>query len=188
MIDDGTDHVWLDATAFEQFSDRASPTISAALADVGLSDPAHDLLPHRPGGLHYLSGGAITDLQGGHVAAGPVGRQGIAVHGRARCQPPGVELAARGHGVRPARHRSEGDRRRSRGPEPTGAMRQVLGVAPTIDLPPAAGAPSPASRRCLAAGDTHRELQRQFTRNAGVVPSRPTASPSHPVAEADLAR
>jgi L-aspartate oxidase len=55
------DHLWLDATGIERFSERF-PTIADALADVGL-DPATDWLPIAPA-AHYLCGGVVTDLDG----------------------------------------------------------------------------------------------------------------------------
>jgi L-aspartate oxidase len=61
MLDEGVDHLWLDATGLENFSERF-PTIAASLERVGL-DPAQDWLPIAPA-AHYLSGGVITDLDG----------------------------------------------------------------------------------------------------------------------------
>lgn len=61
MADQGVDHLWLDATALEEF-DRRFPTIAASLREVGL-DPATDWLPIAPA-AHYLSGGVVTDLDG----------------------------------------------------------------------------------------------------------------------------
>jgi L-aspartate oxidase len=61
MLEQGVDHLWLDATGLEQFAERF-PTIAASLASVGL-DPATDWLPIAPA-AHYLSGGVVTDLDG----------------------------------------------------------------------------------------------------------------------------
>jgi len=55
------DHVWLDATMIREFA-RRFPTISAACEQVGL-DPERDWLPVAPA-AHYMSGGAVTDLDG----------------------------------------------------------------------------------------------------------------------------
>lgn len=57
----GADHVWLDATAIEDFA-RRFPTIYASCMAVGL-DPARDWLPVAPA-AHYHSGGVLTDLDG----------------------------------------------------------------------------------------------------------------------------
>ena len=54
MIEQGVDHLWLDATGLERFAERF-PTITASLTAVGL-DPAKDWLPIAPA-AHYLSGG-----------------------------------------------------------------------------------------------------------------------------------
>ncbi|MBA3655316.1 MAG: FAD-binding protein, partial [Actinobacteria bacterium] len=61
MLQQGVEHLWLDATGLEQFAQRF-PTIAASLAEVGL-DPATDWLPIAPA-AHYLSGGIVTDLDG----------------------------------------------------------------------------------------------------------------------------
>src|SRR4051812_48921445 len=61
MLEQGVDHLWLDATGLDQFEQRF-PTIAAALREVGL-DPATDWLPIAPA-AHYLSGGVVTDLDG----------------------------------------------------------------------------------------------------------------------------
>jgi L-aspartate oxidase len=57
----GTDHVWLDATMIRDF-EHHFPTIWRACRSVGL-DPVHDWLPVAPA-AHYMSGGAVTDLDG----------------------------------------------------------------------------------------------------------------------------
>jgi len=84
LAEEGSDHVFLDATALEDFG-RRFPTIAAALADVGL-DPSRDLLPVAPA-AHYLSGGVLVDLDGasalpGLWAAGEVACTGV--HGANR--------------------------------------------------------------------------------------------------------
>jgi L-aspartate oxidase len=61
MLEQGVDHMWLDATGLENFAERF-PTINASLERVGL-DPATDWLPIAPA-AHYLSGGVVTDLDG----------------------------------------------------------------------------------------------------------------------------
>src|SRR3954466_3263127 len=67
MLEQGTDHLWLDATGLEAFGDRF-PTIDAAVRGIGL-DPARDWLPIAPA-AHYLSGGVITDLSGATALPG----------------------------------------------------------------------------------------------------------------------
>ena len=61
MVDQGTDHVWLDATGLDHFGERF-PNIAADLARVGL-DAARDLLPVAPA-AHHQCGGIVTDLDG----------------------------------------------------------------------------------------------------------------------------
>src|SRR5439155_20102290 len=84
MLEQGTDHLWLDATGLESFDSRF-PTIAAAVRAIGL-DPARDWLPIAPA-AHYLSGGIVTDLHGasalpGLWACGEVGCSGV--HGANR--------------------------------------------------------------------------------------------------------
>jgi len=84
MLDQGVDHLWLDATGLENFEQRF-PTISSDLATAGL-DPATDWLPIAPA-AHYLCGGVVTDLDGasdlaGLWAAGEVACSGV--HGANR--------------------------------------------------------------------------------------------------------
>ncbi|MDQ1397409.1 MAG: L-aspartate oxidase [Acidimicrobiaceae bacterium] len=61
MLEQGVDHLWLDATGLERFRERF-PTIAASVLAIGL-DPARDWLPIAPA-AHYLSGGIVTDLDG----------------------------------------------------------------------------------------------------------------------------
>jgi L-aspartate oxidase len=61
MIEQGVDHMWLDATGLDRFDERF-PTIAVSVRAVGL-DPATDWLPIAPA-AHYLSGGILTDLDG----------------------------------------------------------------------------------------------------------------------------
>jgi L-aspartate oxidase len=61
MIEQGIDHVWLDATGLDDFAGRF-PNIASELQRVGL-DPTRDWLPVAPA-AHYLSGGVVTDLVG----------------------------------------------------------------------------------------------------------------------------
>lgn len=61
MQADGTDHVWLDATAVAGFAERF-PTISVICRSHGLH-PGTDWLPVAPA-AHYYCGGVRTDLAG----------------------------------------------------------------------------------------------------------------------------
>src|SRR5438876_293467 len=67
MLEQGVDHLWLDATGLERFDERF-PTIAAAVREVGL-DPTVDWLPIAPA-AHYLSGGVVTDLEGASALPG----------------------------------------------------------------------------------------------------------------------
>ena len=97
MAEQGVDHLWLDATGLERFSARF-PTIAASLSSIGL-DPQRDWLPIAPA-AHHLSGGVVTDLWGATALPGLWAVGEVACTGRARGQPAGLQLAARGHGVR----------------------------------------------------------------------------------------
>jgi len=121
MLDQGVDHLWLDATGLESFEQRF-PTISADLAAAGL-DPARDWLPIAPA-AHYLCGGVVTDLDGandlpGLWAAGEVACSGV--HGANR-------LASNSllEGMVFAFRVVEAIERGKVAAEPTGAMRAVL--------------------------------------------------------------
>ena len=67
LIERDLDHVWLDATAIDEFPARF-PTIWEACRAVGL-DPTRDWLPVAPA-AHYLSGGVCTDLDGATTLPG----------------------------------------------------------------------------------------------------------------------
>jgi L-aspartate oxidase len=170
LIEDNTDHVWLDATGLERF-DQRFPTIAADLRAAGL-DPATDWLPIAPA-AHYHCGGVITDLRGatalpGLWAAGEVAETGV--HGANRLASNSL-LEGMVFGPRVIEAIGQG----VEGPEATGAMRSVVeGTAPgdaiggrRISVPdptPAATPPGDtAARRSL--------LQRSMTRCAGVLRS-----------------
>jgi len=169
MIEQGVDHLWLDATGLEDFDERF-PNIADSLHEVGL-DPATDLLPIAPA-AHYLCGGVITDLDGatslpGLWAAGETTCTGV--HGANR-------LASNSllEGMVFAPRVVEAIGRGRRGAEPTGAMRTVAGDGGVIggrpvDLPPAP-APAvggPGDRPTTA--ELRDRLQRAMTRGAGVL-------------------
>jgi L-aspartate oxidase len=122
MLEQGTDHMWLDATGLQAFDERF-PTIAAAVRGVGL-DPTRDWLPIAPA-AHYLSGGLVTDLSGatalpGLWACGEVACTGV--HGANR-------LASNSllEGMVFAPRVVEAIEAGREGPHPTGAMRVVLG-------------------------------------------------------------
>jgi len=122
MLEQGVEHLWLDATGLERFVERF-PTIAAELTRVGL-DPAQDWLPIAPA-AHYSCGGILADLNGASSLPG------LWVAGEASCN--GVmganRLASNSlldgmvFGPRVVEAIDGG----VDGPEPTGAMRAVLG-------------------------------------------------------------
>ncbi|NNF56423.1 MAG: L-aspartate oxidase [Acidimicrobiales bacterium] len=84
MLQQGVEHLYLDATGLEDFAIRF-PTIHRSLEIVGL-DARTDLLPIAPA-AHYTCGGVITDMRGattvpGLWAAGEVACSGV--HGANR--------------------------------------------------------------------------------------------------------
>jgi L-aspartate oxidase len=122
MLEQGVDHLWLDATALADF-DARFPTIAAALHAVGL-DPTQDWLPIAPA-AHYFCGGIVADLDGATSlpalwAAGETACNGV--HGANR-------LASNSllDGMVFAPRVVEAIDRGKLGAEPTGAMRAVLG-------------------------------------------------------------
>jgi L-aspartate oxidase len=175
MAEQGSDHLWLDATGLAQF-DQRFPTIAASLAGIGL-DPAVDWLPIAPA-AHHLSGGVVTDLHGatalpGLWAAGEVACTGV--HGANRLASNSL-LEGMVFGARLAEAVDDG----RDGPEPSGVMRAVLrpegsgptfiGVRPApvaspVRLGPADG-PAPPDVEKL-----RDVLQRAMTSGAGVVRS-----------------
>ncbi len=66
-IDQGLDHMWLDATPIPGFAERF-PTVWRACQTVGL-DPTTEWLPVAPA-AHYLSGGVCADLDGATTLPG----------------------------------------------------------------------------------------------------------------------
>jgi len=164
MLEQGAEHMWLDATGLERFDERF-PTIAAAVRAIGL-DPSRDWLPIAPA-AHYLSGGVVTDLDGatalpGLWACGEVACTGV--HGANRLASnsllEGMVFAARV---------VEAIDRGRESPQATGAMRVVLGGEADIpgralDLPllvSATGDDDPDKARD--------RLQRAMTAGAGVL-------------------
>jgi L-aspartate oxidase len=178
MAEQGIDHLWLDATGLERFSQRF-PTIAASLSSIGL-DPERDWIPIAPA-AHHLSGGAVTDLWGatalpGLWAVGEVACTGV--HGANRLASNSL-LEGMVFGARLSEHISDG----ADGPEASGALRAVLGEAPIdgIGCVEAPGAPmgwpapgGPGGRGAVGGPDVTKlrdTLQRAMTRGAGVVRS-----------------
>ena len=166
MLEQGVDHQWLDATGLEQF-DLRFPTIAATLREVGL-DPASDWLPIAPA-AHHLSGGMVTDLDGatslpGLWAAGEAADVGV--HGANRLASNSLlECLVFASRVVEAIDRGKA------GPEPTGAMRAVLGGdqdIPGRPLPVRPPVPVPDASADSAAKLRDR-LQRAMTAGAGVL-------------------
>ncbi|MBV8162610.1 MAG: FAD-binding protein [Acidimicrobiia bacterium] len=171
MLEQGTDHMWLDATGLDAFDDRF-PTIAAAVRAVDL-DPTRDWLPIAPA-AHYLSGGVVTDLDGA------TGLPGLWACGEAACT--GVHGANRLasnsllEGMVFAPRVIEAIEAGREDPRPTGAMRAVLGGDAEIPgralaVPPLASTPLPAPLRApLDDSEKLRaRLQRTMTAGAGVL-------------------
>jgi L-aspartate oxidase len=174
LHEQGTDHVYLDATGLERFAERF-PTIAAAVAEVGL-DPAVDWLPVAPA-AHYTCGGIVADLDGasslpGLWVAGEAACNGV--HGANRLASNSL-LDGMVFGPRVV----EAVERGKDGPDPTGAMRVVLrgpgdaaeddigAVDLSLDLVPT---PAAASEGLDLAG-ARAALQRAMTTHAGVLRS-----------------
>jgi L-aspartate oxidase len=164
MLEQGVDHLWLDATGLETFDERF-PTIAAAVHQVGL-DPTRDWLPIAPA-AHYLSGGIVTDLCGastlpGLWACGEVACTGV--HGANRLA---SNSLLEGMVFAPRVVEAIVDGRD--GPRPTGAMRAVLGGEGDIPGLPLAVPPLPASAGDDDARKARDRLQRAMTAGAGVL-------------------
>ncbi len=186
MATQGVDHLWLDATALERFSQRF-PTIAASLSSIGL-DPEHDWLPIAPA-AHHLSGGVVTDLWGATALPGlwAVGEAACTgVHGANRLASNSL-LEGMVFGARLAERIAAG----VVGPEPSGALRAVLGEAP-IDgigctfLPQRAATTAGPGADGLPGVDVTKlrdTLQRAMTRGAGVVRSAESLRDARAVVE-----
>ena len=148
LAEEGGDHVWLDATALEDFG-RRFPTIAASLSDVGL-DPARDLLPVAPA-AHYLSGGVLVDLDGasalpGLWAAGEVACTGV--HGANRLASNSL-LEGMVFGARCVDAILSG----RDSPQPTGALAGLEGHGDTRRNEPVGPIPVRALPGCRCGGD-----------------------------------
>lgn len=167
MLDQGVEHLWLDASGLDRFGERF-PTIAAALATVGL-DPAEDWLPIAPA-AHYTCGGIVADLDGasslpGLWTAGEVACNGV--HGANR-------LASNSllDGMVFAPRVIEAIEAGKDGPDRTGAMRSVLGGSEDIGgrrvATPELWAGYPEFQGTAKTRDS---LQRTMTADAGVLRS-----------------
>lgn len=160
MLDQGVEHLWLDATGLERFAERF-PTIAAELAAAGL-DPATDWLPIAPA-AHYSCGGVVVDLDGASTLPG------LWAAGEAACN--GVmganRLASNSllDGMVFGPRVVEAIERGVDGPSATGAMRTVLGgggpAGRSVDLPGSAAVML----------DDRVSVQRTMTLEAGVLRS-----------------
>ena len=171
MLEQGVDHMWLDATGLENFDTRF-PTIAASVRAIGL-DPSKDWLPIAPA-AHYLSGGILTDLDGastlpGLWAAGEVACTGV--HGANR-------LASNSllEGMVFAPRVVEAILAGKDGPDATGAMRCLFpGPAAQCPIPartlPLAFSPAAGAGENADAGTARAHLQRAMTLGAGVLRS-----------------
>ena len=170
MAEQGTDHVWLDATGLARFGERF-PTIARELAAAGL-DAGRDWLPVAPA-AHYLCGGIVADLDGattlpGLWAAGEAACNGV--HGANR-------LASNSllDGMVFAPRVVEAVDRGKDGPEPTGAMAGLLGESAIgtrgLAVPGLAGPGTGADGVGGSLPDARRVLQRAMTSHAGVLRS-----------------
>jgi L-aspartate oxidase len=185
MAEQGVDHLWLDATGLERFSARF-PTIAASLSSIGL-DPQRDWLPIAPA-AHHLSGGVVTDLWGatalpGLWAVGEVACTGV--HGANRLASNSL-LEGMVFGARLAERIPSG----APSPEPSGALRAVLGeepidgiectelVQPATPLPP-----DPDRWPDLDVTKLRDTVQRAMTRGAGVVRSAESLAGARAVVE-----
>jgi len=174
MHEQGTDHVWLDATGLDHFAERF-PNIAASLAAVGL-DASRDMLPVAPA-AHHQCGGIVTDLSGatslpGLWGAGEATCTGV--HGANRLASNSL-LEGMVFGPRAVEAIAAG----VVGPEATGAMRCVMGfeggepAEDSLDIPGVplvvpdlpAGATSDA---VVDAGSLRRRLQHVMSLRAGV--------------------
>ena len=107
-------------------STQRFPTIAADAAPRPASTRRPTGCPSRPPPTTCAAASSPTSTAPSSLP-GPVGRGRGDVLRRARRQPAGLQLAARGHGVRPP-GRSRPSPPGVDGPEPTGAMRAVLGA------------------------------------------------------------
>jgi L-aspartate oxidase len=192
LAEQGTDHVWLDATGLERFGERF-PTIAASLKAVGL-DPRTDWLPVAPA-AHYICGGIVADLDGasslpGLWVAGEAACNGV--HGANRLASNSL-LDGMVFGPRVV----EAVERGMDGPSPTGAMRCVLDgdddaiPGRRLAAPPAVPTERAATAEAVspvATASSREALQRAMTVDAGVLRFAASLERARDAATAVLAR
>jgi len=167
MLEQGVEHLWLDATGLARFAERF-PTIAASLGAVGL-DPTRDWLPIAPA-AHYLSGGVLTDLDGasslpGLWACGETACTGV--HGANRLASNSL-LEGMVFGPRVVEAIVAG----RDGPRPSGAMRALGGTDAAIGgRRLSADLPAPHADRPGDQAKARDALQRAMTTGAGVLRS-----------------
>ncbi|HEY3832205.1 MAG TPA: L-aspartate oxidase [Acidimicrobiia bacterium] len=162
LAEHGVDHVWLDATPIADFG-RRFPTISRACANAGV-DPTIDWLPVAPA-AHFLCGGAVTDLDGATTlpqlwACGETACSGV--HGANRLASNSL-LDGLVFGRRVVNAIAAGKEE----PEPTGAMRGVLGAA--CAPPDSADLELMSMRASIDADGIRGAVQRVMSTDVGVV-------------------
>lgn len=172
MAEEGSEHLWLDATGLEEFS-RRFPTLASSLEAIGL-DPAKDWIPIAPA-AHHLAGGVMTDLDGatslsGLFAAGEVACSGV--HGANRLASNSL-LEGMVFGARVADAILHGET----AAKPTGVMVALLDPT-AAELPVSTVEVAPSTRPSDLHGDgdldltaLRNTLQRAMTAGAGVVRS-----------------
>jgi len=183
MLEQGLDHVWLDATVLQHFEVRF-PTIAADLALAGL-DPAADYLPVAPA-AHHQCGGIITDLAGatslpGLWAAGETSCSGV--HGANRLASNSL-LEGMVFGARVVEAIADG----IDAPTPTGAMRCALGE-PSSDMVvggrtidgPVWAEPTATTIGPVQVAELRRVIQRAMTIHAGVLRTAESIAAAHAV-------
>ena len=124
------------------------PNIAEALGEVGI-DPARDLVPVAPA-AHYTMGGVATDLDGRASIGAPLRRGRVRLHGPARGQPAGLQLA--GRVLRPGSPRRRGGNRGAPTGRRRGCGRGSAARAPHSRHPRRALAPRRAAPRSPGAG------------------------------------
>ena len=183
LLEQDTDHLWLDATGLESFDERF-PTITADLRAAGL-DPAMDWLPIAPA-AHYHCGGVVTDLEGatslpGLWAAGEVACTGV--HGANRLASNSL-LEGMVFGPRVIESIGRG----VEGPARSGAMRAVLpGDYPAGTISGKVVEPVAAASPAAPGPLTRDRLQREMQRGAGVLRTASSLQTVRAVAQAMLA-
>ncbi|MGH9153407.1 MAG: L-aspartate oxidase [Acidimicrobiales bacterium] len=170
ILEQGVEHLWLDATGLDRFDERF-PTIAASVRAVGL-DPTTDWLPVAPA-AHYVSGGVVTDLDGatalpGLWACGEAACTGV--HGANRLASNSL-LEGMVFGPRVVEAVLAG----KEGADATGAMRDVLGAPPgrSLSLSPGgrSGRPATVTTPGGEAVKARAVLQQAMTDGAGVLRS-----------------